>query len=333
MNEPMSVLKIPDGLFLPVIQLRDISTAKIKPLKERKPGEPDIIIKDIFGNILNISRFELIESYRYLNGGKINLSSWKNNKEIYVVRSADREMYGLFVGPKNILCIPGDAGEKVVDFSEYPNGAYILCDAVDSEIDRETYYIIPKKIFTKTCAMQGSLKRNIEEDFSLSEIYDKITEKRRIEKEEQEKERKSLEEKQSKLKARRIEEQKILKELEGKQSSYDSYAEQDDTLQPINATIPINALNKLKTQDCATLEKSTEHIKYSIKAKLLRNEVLVGFVLEIQNNRTVKISLQKAMELADNNKLSNVGIRRLNGKPYLYGIGIKLSELEEIHLE
>lgn len=330
MNEPMSVLKIPDGLFLPVIQLRDISTAKIKPLKERKPGEPDIIIKDIFGNILNISRFELIESYRYLNGGKINLSSWKNNKEIYVVRSADRELYGLFVGPKNILCIPGDAGEKVVDFSEYPNGAYILCDAVDSEIDRETYYIIPKKIFTKTCAMQGSLKRNIEEDFSLSEIYDKITEKRRIEKEEQEKERKSLEEKQSKLKARRIEEQKILKELKNKQCGY---TEQDDTLQPINATIPINALNKLKTQDCVTLEKSTEHIKYSIKAKLLRNEVLVGFVLEIQNNRTVKISLQKAMELADNNKLSNVGIRRLNGKPYLYGIGIKLSELEEIHLE
>lgn len=82
-----------------------------------------------------------------------------------------------------------------------------------------------------------------------------------------------------------------------------------------------------------TIEQSKEpvKIKYTAVGKVVDNGKVVGFALKDTYGTVYIMDKLQTMELCRNKMVDNLGIRELNGKWYIYGIGIRIEQLPEVN--
>lgn len=168
--------KIPDHLFKPVVKVRDILRARILSSDEKRKinhGGPDIYVMSPMGTSNLLTRDSIIKYYKYVDGSKIKLSSWKSKLSYIVIANDKGEAYAFKV-PNNINIKMGD---KVV-----PSGGYIICESSDGEINRQKAFVIKKEYFKKMFragAMPGTdrgktKRENVREEVKAEYIVDKV---------------------------------------------------------------------------------------------------------------------------------------------------------------
>lgn len=72
-------------------------------------------------------------------------------------------------------------------------------------------------------------------------------------------------------------------------------------------------------------------IKYTAVGKVVDGGKVVGFTLRDSYGAVYTMDKLQTMELCRNKMVDNLGIRELNGKWYIHGIGIKIEQLPEIN--
>lgn len=75
---------------------------------------------------------------------------------------------------------------------------------------------------------------------------------------------------------------------------------------------------------------SSYSLKYEAIARIVKAGKNIGFLMVGLDGGEVRVTKKEILELARNNRISNIGIRIKDDKEYLYGIGMRLSELPEI---
>jgi len=147
MGRTVSIDDVPDSIFIEVNQRRNIYSAKIISKQDKdglKDKSKDVIITDIFGESLLISRNQLKDNYITLNGDSIKLFLWKRGEVRYITKVRDNiKRSGVVLVPRGyVVNIPGkgNIGE----------GNYLICPIDDTgEYDRERVKPIDAKIFRK----------------------------------------------------------------------------------------------------------------------------------------------------------------------------------------
>lgn len=143
--------KVPDNFFLPAYMIRDIRKASILPKGKRESGKPDIVLQSPLGITEVVSRRDLVTKFRYLNGRRIHLGAWRNNKANLVILagSPNKQYYVLKIPKSKIVKV----NDKVVREKE----VYIVCEGIEGDLQRESVYIVSPKMFCKMFKMQGSI--------------------------------------------------------------------------------------------------------------------------------------------------------------------------------
>lgn len=146
----VTLSSLPDDLFMPVIKKVDIVSARILSRQEREQlnvqrGGADVLIETPSGRSMLITRNQLIENYRLLNGGKIKLSSWKNGVNYLIMKPANSNAFALMVPRKYAIVLDNNVSNSV----GMP-GVYVVCDSSeDGSIDKSSAHVVDRILFRK----------------------------------------------------------------------------------------------------------------------------------------------------------------------------------------
>lgn len=92
-----------------------------------------------------------------------------------------------------------------------------------------------------------------------------------------------------------------------------------------------NSGTKVKSINTDEKLKEPIKIKYTAVGKVVDNGKVVGFALRDSYGAVYTMDKLQTMELCRNRMVDNLGIRELNGKWYIHGIGIRIEQLPEIN--
>lgn len=92
-----------------------------------------------------------------------------------------------------------------------------------------------------------------------------------------------------------------------------------------------NSGTEVKSMNTDEQPKEPIKIKYTAVGKVVDNGKVVGFVLRDSYGTVYTMDKLQTMELCRNKMVDNLGVRELNGKWYIYGIGIRIEQLPEIN--
>lgn len=291
---------IPDLMFLPAVLKKDIRKAIMIPMEDREPGGPDILLESPLGFKDSAPRQKVVEVFRYNNGKKIKLGAWKKGDGNMVVADSNDTMYAIYIPPGYEMVIPTEEGNRRLSSS----GVYLVCaDDGEGSIDRDSVFIISPKFFRKMFCMTGSIMDNAEQ----------------------------CEELQMKIIAKIKKEQSLSEESTGNELYSDDDFEYREEIEEEAKKLNEAEEEELEDEieDDIADEDNTE-LKYEAIARIVQAEKNIGFLMVGIDGQEIRVTKKEILELARNRHINNVGIRVKDGKEYLYGIGIKLSELPEV---
>lgn len=316
--------RIPDLLFLPAIMTRDLRLARVIPIEKRKKEEPDVIIKSPISGVEDkICRKELTTRYRYTNGKKIVLGAWRRNHKALVMAQCQDLMYAMYIPPGFQLQAGGTGGEPLV-IDSTRRGLFLLCESTtNGEIDRDNPRVILPKYFRKMFIMRGSIKKNIAK---CTEIQEYLAKKHG---------NTSLNFEFSDT-AERVSAIPNTPAPQASKQSVPTSTQQAPThvspapaSKPVERTSPVDVT--IRSGERNTLDsKDVPSDKFKVIARVVHLDSIVGFILMDSFGNTAEFNKRQMINFAQSNKLTNAGVRVKNGKEYLYGIGVKLSELPAI---
>lgn len=306
--------RIPDGLFFKSNMLLDIRCAYI--VRGVGRGEGDIELVSPLGFSERVSRVELLERYRYIDGSVIKLGAWLGKRRYLVVNRCNNGMYGIYIPPRVLL----KRGE--VELKVGRTGVYIICGSGDmGEIDRDKVYVVVPKYFKRMFKMEGNLD-------DCRELRDRLLKRGVV------KEVKCEINNRGGLRGAldsimdNIERSTIKLDKESVTSIQDVGVKKENSDVGNNAVGNNNIDGNLKDER----SKSVKDERYKLVARITQGGRMVGFIVEDIYGVKVECNKGKVIEFARKRLLSNASIRNKNGKEYLYGIGIKLMELPEVSM-
>lgn len=290
--------RIPDGLFFKSNMLLDIRCAYI--VRGVGRGEGDIELVSPLGFSERVSRKELLDRYRYIDGSVIKLGAWLGKRRYLVVNRCNNGMYGIYIPPRVIL----KRGE--VELKVGRTGVYIICGSGDmGEIDRDKVYVVVPKYFKRMFKMEGNLD-------DCRELRDRL------------------------LKRGVVKEFKCeINNRGGLRGALDSIM---DNIEKSNIKLDKEIVTSIKDDELKmeksdignNIDRCIKDERYKLVARITQGGRMVGFIVEDVYGVKVECNKGMVIEFARKRLLSNASIRNKNGKEYLYGIGIKLMELPEV---
>ena len=281
--------EIPDNCFISGILVREIVKARPLTREEKqkiKRGGPDILIEPVVGQGSLMNRNEVISTYSYTNGRKINIKGWKAEKTYVIFKPTNVEVAIMQVPLNNIVNVRG----KRANSGNKQSGDYIICRLNDDgSINRDTASVVTSAVFRKICYIppQDIITRH---RGVKSKLFDFGT-------------------------GRKI----------GTQSNNTHISFDKPQEAPVRVTQP-RVTNTVVTQKPqmsaidAAIEKANN---YTVVAQLLNDMgKRCGFVISDPNGNSTKINLGTAKNLCESKKISNMTIvDGNNGFKFFRGIG------------
>lgn len=383
----IDVDKIPDIMFTDAVQKYEISLVEILSNKERKYGEPDVIVHQLDGSEIRITRSELVSNYRYLNNQRIRLCRWRNRHKVALFKTVDKPVAVLYIR-NNIDIDYGDKTKsKIPDNGEY----YIVCELIDGSLDREHYSLVERELFSKAYVISTTLDTDIVrselgigeyrntddmEDAKINEEYedgaddgdgyvgydfddeddnyedggtdalddilnsfDDMSESDRLE-DEGELEDELENEDRLEDEDKHCGQGNYTNELDNRVQSTDSRQSSrlgagSRTRYSIDKAKYISDIasesERMVRKDISNASKDNTAITYTALGRLITGGKVIGFKVT-DGKRVLVMSNKDVMILAQRNGIDNIGVKVVDGKTVLYGIGGKISDLEGIKL-
>ena len=354
--------KIPDLLFLPAIMCRDIRLAHVIPINDRKDGEPDVVIKSpVSGLDETVFRRGFITKYKYVNGRKISLAAWRRNYTALVMAECQELMYAMYIPPNFQLRVEEGAEPIIIETTN--KGLFLLCDSTtNGKINRDSPRIVVPRYFRKMFIMQGSIKKNIAD---CTEIQTYLNEKHGImagHEEEQmsqmdfgntgfedmmfdtnssSPEDNTLEFSGSEAGGALFDEMLPSTFNEPQENKNDTTGVENKLSEKVDTNIKSKNTDKtvvdatVRNKDVITKDvtasESIPEGKFKVIASVVHLEKIVGFILMDSYGNKAEFNKRQMINFAQSHKLTNASMRIKDGKEYLYGIGVKLSELPSIN--
>lgn len=356
--------KIPDLLFLPAVMCRDIRLAHVIPINDRKDGEPDVVIKSpVSGLDETVFRRGFITKYRYVDGKKISLAAWRRNYTALVMAECQELMYAMYIPPDFQLRVESDTEPIIIEATN--KGLFLICDSTtNGKINRDSPRVVIPRYFRKMFIMQGSIKKNIA---NCVEIQAYLNEKHGIMNGQGEEQTSQMdfggmsfedmmfganpsspEDNTEDLGFSNSEVGGDLFDEMVPSTFNESQENENDTIDMIDkhvekADTNIKAKDTDKTEVDATVQNkdviiknvtASESIpegKFKVIASVVHLEKIVGFILMDSYGNKAEFNKRQMINFAQSNKLTNASMRVKNGKEYLYGIGVRLSDLPSIN--
>lgn len=323
---------IPDLLFLPVNLVRDIRKAKILLEEQREPGKPDIIIESPLGFTEQVTRDQLVKRFTHANGSKIRLGSWKKGLPYMIMTLVQEQMYGIFIPSQYPMDI-AIAGETFrINRDDSGTGTYVICRPDEAgDIQKDDAWVISPRCFRKMFSMSGSIQSNADQ---CEELQRKIASRlRRGNDDTEQQELASIDDMNTRMLsglASRLGTKKEVQEPE-------TLGVQDTTLfKDMNAAMLNSLASRLGTKkevSTQTVEEEADNteqeLTYKVTHRVIKNGKNVGFILEDTDGGSDAYTKREILSLCKQGKIINLGVRERDGKEYLYGIGVRLTELPE----
>lgn len=305
-NEVLDFERIPDELLIAATRIWDLRRASLIPYKQRKPGEPDIIVKEPGGKKEQITRHQLTENYTYCNGKAIKLGAWRENREVLVVnRSGQIKVYVVFIPNKYKVRINGSV-------PSYPKGYYIICKASLSGPDREHPSILDARFFRKMYRLDGNIDRQVIALRAKKASQNQVGW------------------------TKQVQANKNISTITNTEDSIfglESTIKENQTQQVTERRViniqkepeqPRNKVDNLYARNVGAEEEK----KFTAVGKHVTNGVIDGLFIKHKETGVVKFANYNIVKSAAKlHQIDNVGVREVNGEQYLFGIGMSIKDL------
>ena len=290
--------QIPDRAFIPVVQMIEIyrATPLTREEKQRiERGGPDIKLVEPSGLIKLESRKDVLANYTYLDDTPIKIGGWTHENKYTIKKRSGRQGFAMMI-PTSLS----------VDDIERANkrGSYIICDiGEDGYIDRDTARVIGNSIFKKMYTIPYN-----------EEIYRIIRGEGRS----------------SKRQVNKIE-RPIDFGLNngGFMSLASEINNHTEAERPKEVKGLGEELAERQSEPQRAVEQKREPSKIRAINRIMRGEVLVGFIVQNEIGQTKQVDRVEMMRLCQNRAITNISLARhpQTGTNYLRGNGIKIGDL------
>ncbi|MEM4385424.1 MAG: hypothetical protein QXD03_02615 [Candidatus Anstonellales archaeon] len=289
-------------LFVPAIQVFDIIKFKVlsKHSKEEGniEGDKDVYVEDIVGNKGYITRSELVNRYRLLNGKKIRLWVLNSDTDYIGISRCNKECNTVYI--------------------KQGNDGYYIVRYGDGVIGK-----VAKGIFKKAFMVMPSDELNAVLNVAKSEIggkcnIGKVNLSNTINKDN------SVKVKESKL-------ERILNEGVNLNNNVEgcSYCDKNKQYNVEGKSEIINGYdNSLRKLD------NSPKIKFKVVARVVgRGDKVVGYIVVSNKGRKMYIEKVDLAKLCNNKLVENVEIVNRDGKKFFRGNGIRLEDLPKVRVD
>ena len=141
--------EIPVQLLTPAVMAREIVKAKPLTIEEKKRYNAngiDIVAIPYIGKPFVATKSDIISSYTYLSGHKIDIRGWENSKIYILMRNTNRNVLVMRIPENNTVDVNG------VEHGNDAYGEYMIYYAnPDGTIDRSTLSFVRADLFRKMC--------------------------------------------------------------------------------------------------------------------------------------------------------------------------------------
>lgn len=292
--------------MIPVYQNIEILEASLMPRENLKDYDEQILVKDAFGRKYIKNKLDIVNNYRYMNGRKINLLGWKQDSKYLIQRRVNVKAKAVKIPSQynvklhNRLVNNGNKnGNYIVVYPDNENDVLIISSKLFNKIfsvsldDIQNFRTQIKKVKVRNSGNNGDI---------TGKVYDRIF---------------NVPSGDIQNQSKKV---KVEREIKGSN----------------NTAININERTVTDIDKNVSKVEYSGNFKYTAIGVLVnKKEQIVGFMLKNKNGDTFSVNKKQLMTACHNHLVSNIMLSNTssNGKYYLRGNGIRISDLPKILAE
>lgn len=147
---------IPEQAFFKVRMDRNICRAVVNKYSDVAQGKPEVELISSLGYREALTKKQLLDNYRFINGKKIKLLAISSKNPVTVMGVSGFEMAAVYV--PSSCTVEFDTG------NESASGTYIVCEVnPDGSVNRNKYYFVSRDIFQKIFVMSGDINKLLQQ--------------------------------------------------------------------------------------------------------------------------------------------------------------------------